>query len=105
MGQGQDYLAVKDFAGGQGCQTAGTAEGRATCPFTPSTVRIAAMPAPGGDAGGSSPAQGAGPSGGLVLRGMSLIDRRTGAHQSITVSPLGDFRRIYSGDVKIYERQ
>jgi hypothetical protein len=40
----------------------------------------------------------------LTVRGMSLIDQRTGAHQSITLSPRGDFRRIHSGDVKVYER-
>jgi hypothetical protein len=40
----------------------------------------------------------------FVLRGMSLIDKRTGAHQSVTVSQDGDYRRIHSGDVKIYER-
>jgi len=39
-----------------------------------------------------------------VLRGISLIDERTGAHSSITISQDGDFRRIHSGDVKIYER-
>ena len=39
-----------------------------------------------------------------VLRGISLIDERTGAHSSVTVSQDGDFRRIHSGDVKIYER-
>ncbi len=39
-----------------------------------------------------------------VLRGLSLIDKRTGAHTSVTVSPRGDFRRIHTGDVKIYER-
>ena len=38
------------------------------------------------------------------LRGISLIDERTGAHSSVTVSQDGDFRRIHSGDVKIYER-
>jgi len=41
---------------------------------------------------------------GLTLRGLSLYDDRTGAHQSITLSPRGDLRRIHSGDVKIYER-
>jgi hypothetical protein len=41
---------------------------------------------------------------GLILRGLSLIDERTGAHASITVSPRGDYRRIHSGDVKVYER-
>ena len=40
----------------------------------------------------------------LTLFGISLIDGRSGAHQSVTVSPRGDFRRIHSGDVKIYER-
>jgi hypothetical protein len=40
----------------------------------------------------------------LVLRGLSLIDRSTGAHQSVTLSPRNNFRRIHSGDVKIYER-
>ena len=44
---------------------------------------------------------GAGP---VTLRGLSLIDARTGAHTSVTVSQRGDFRRIHSGDVKIYER-
>jgi hypothetical protein len=39
-----------------------------------------------------------------LMRGISLIDERTGAHSSITVSQDGDFRRIHSGDVKIYER-
>ena len=38
------------------------------------------------------------------LRGISLIDERTGADSSVTVSQDGDFRRIHSGDVKIYER-
>jgi hypothetical protein len=40
----------------------------------------------------------------FVLQGLSLMDTRTGAHFSITVSPRGDRRRIYSGDVKIFER-
>ena len=40
----------------------------------------------------------------ILLRGISLIDERTGAHSSVTVSQDGDFRRIHSGDVKIYER-
>ncbi len=42
---------------------------------------------------------------GLALRGLSLIDERTGAHQSITLSERGDLRRIHSGDVKVYERR
>jgi hypothetical protein len=41
----------------------------------------------------------------LALRGLSLIDDRTGAHQSITLSARGDLRRIHSGDVKVYERR
>ena len=41
----------------------------------------------------------------IVVHGASLINRRTGAHASVTISPLGDFRRIHSGDVKIYERR
>jgi hypothetical protein len=40
----------------------------------------------------------------ILLRGISLIDERTGAHSSVTVSQDGNFRRIHSGDVKIYER-
>jgi hypothetical protein len=40
----------------------------------------------------------------ITLHGLSLVDERTGAHQSVTLSPRGDFRRIHSGDVKIYER-
>ncbi len=40
----------------------------------------------------------------IALRGLSLIDGRTGAHASVTVSPRGDVRRIHTGDVKIYER-
>lgn len=40
----------------------------------------------------------------LTLRGLSLIDERTGTHSSVTVSPRGDIRRIHSGDVKVYER-
>ncbi len=41
---------------------------------------------------------------GFTLRGLSLIDERTAAHTSVTVSPRGDFRRLHSGDVKVYER-
>ena len=40
----------------------------------------------------------------FVLQGLSLVDQRTGAHASVTVSQEGDFRRIHTGDVKIYER-
>lgn len=38
------------------------------------------------------------------LRGLSLIDARTGAHASVTVSRRGDLRRIHTGDVKLYAR-
>jgi hypothetical protein len=41
----------------------------------------------------------------LVIRGLSLIDAETRAHTSITVSPRGDFRRLHSGDVKLYDRR
>ncbi len=57
-------------------------------PLTPARITIAADTA--------------GP--GLHVRGLSLIDARTAAHTSITVSPRGNFRRIHSGDVKVYER-
>jgi hypothetical protein len=38
--------------------------------------------------------------GGLSLRGLSLIDQRTGASLPVTVTP--DFELVHSGDVKIY---
>jgi hypothetical protein len=59
-------------------------------PTTPTTLAVR-VPA-------TSPA-------GLALRGLSLIDERTGAHHSITLSSRGDLRRIHSGDVKVYERR
>jgi hypothetical protein len=37
------------------------------------------------------------------LRGLSLIDERTGASESIVVSTMGHFRLVHSGDVKIYQ--
>ena len=40
----------------------------------------------------------------LVLRGLSLLDNRTGAHTSVTVSQRGDLDRVHSGDVKVYQR-
>jgi hypothetical protein len=40
----------------------------------------------------------------LRLRGMTLIDQRTGAHQSLAVSTDGRYRLVHSGDVKIYEK-
>lgn len=39
--------------------------------------------------------------GALVIRGMTLIDQRSGAFLPLTLSP--DIRVIHSGDVKIYE--
>jgi len=38
----------------------------------------------------------------LLLRGLSLVDERSGAFQSLT---LGPYRLVHSGDVKIYEHQ
>ncbi len=43
------------------------------------------------------------PQGRLVVRGLSLIDERTGAFQSLVLSDRGRFRLVHSGDVKIYE--
>ena len=92
MGEGHDYLGIHSFD---------TMECRGLlkllpqvgapieCPRTVRTLKIKALPNPGAP---------------LVIRGLSLIDERTGAHQSITLSPRGDLRRIHSGDVKIYER-
>ncbi len=85
VGQGPGYLAVKDFKAGCPDPT----PGRQFCPFAPATIRVQVPPAAG------SP---------LVIRGLSLIDARTGAHESITLSARGDYRRIESGDVKVYER-
>ena len=39
----------------------------------------------------------------LIVRGMSLIDERTGGFQSLVISDRGRFRLAHSGDVKIYE--
>jgi hypothetical protein len=39
----------------------------------------------------------------LVLRGVSLLDQRTGAHASLTMPADGRFQRVHSGDVKVYE--
>jgi hypothetical protein len=36
----------------------------------------------------------------MTIRGLSLVDQRSGAFQSLT---LGPFRLVHSGDVKIYE--
>jgi len=43
------------------------------------------------------------PRGELVVRGVSLIDERTGSFQSLVLSDRGRFRLVHSGDVKIYE--
>lgn len=42
------------------------------------------------------------PSGAFVVRGVSLIDERTGTHAALTMPADGDFERVHSGDVKIY---
>jgi len=39
----------------------------------------------------------------LVVRGVSLIDERTGGFQALVLSDQGRFRLAHSGDVKIYE--
>lgn len=41
--------------------------------------------------------------GSLIVRGMSLIDERTGSFQSLIISDQGRFRLAHSGDVKVYE--
>ncbi len=43
------------------------------------------------------------PQGRLVIRGLSLIDERTGAFQALVLSDRGRFRLVHSGDVKVYE--
>ncbi|MCJ7738159.1 MAG: YfhO family protein, partial [Anaerolineae bacterium] len=43
------------------------------------------------------------PDGELVIRGVSLIDERTGGFQSLVISDQGSYRLVHSGDVKIYE--
>ena len=43
------------------------------------------------------------PEGELVVRGVSLIDERTGGFQALVLSDQGRFRLAHSGDVKIYE--
>ncbi len=72
----------------QGGQTPAPARLRLPGPLTPGRI-VLSVPA------GGTP---------VTVHGLSLIDERTGAHTSITVSPGGAFRRIHSGDVKIYER-
>ncbi|MEA3334522.1 MAG: YfhO family protein [Chloroflexota bacterium] len=43
------------------------------------------------------------PEGDFVLRGISLIDDSTDAHAALTLPADGGFRRVHSGDVKVYE--
>ena len=67
--EGQDYLAVLDFA----------------APLTPQRLTVRPLLADGQ----------------FVLSGLSLIDRRTGAHWALDVD--SRFARVHSGDVKVYE--
>jgi hypothetical protein len=39
----------------------------------------------------------------LRLRGMTLLDQRTGTHRALVVSTEGSYRLVHSGDVKIYQ--
>jgi len=43
------------------------------------------------------------PEGRLVVRGVSLVDERTGSFQALVLSDRGHFRLVHSGDVKVYE--
>jgi hypothetical protein len=43
------------------------------------------------------------PAGAFILRGVTLVDERTGAHAALTVPADGSFRRVHSGDVKVYQ--
>lgn len=43
------------------------------------------------------------PEGRLVVRGISLVDERTGSFQSLVISDRGHFRLVHSGDVKVYQ--
>ena len=43
------------------------------------------------------------PQGRLVVRGLSLVDERSGSFQSLLISDQGRFRLVHSGDVKVYE--
>lgn len=43
------------------------------------------------------------PRGGFVLRGLSLIHQPTTTSRSVMLSTEGNYRQVYSGDVKIYE--
>ncbi|MFX1555522.1 MAG: YfhO family protein, partial [Promethearchaeota archaeon] len=39
----------------------------------------------------------------LRVRGLTLLDQRTGTHRALVVSTEGRYRLVHSGDVKIYE--
>jgi hypothetical protein len=43
------------------------------------------------------------PEGELIVRGISLVDERTGSFQALILSDQGRYRLAHSGDVKIYE--
>lgn len=47
--------------------------------------------------------QGTLPKGDLIVRGLSLIDERTGSFQALVISDQNRLRLVHSGDVKIYE--
>ncbi|MFZ1630844.1 MAG: YfhO family protein, partial [Anaerolineae bacterium] len=48
---------------------------------------------------------GTAPGSDFVLQGVSLIDVRTGSSQALITPAQGDWRRVHSGDVKIYEKR
>ncbi len=54
-------------------------------PLTPETIRFTSQ------------------SDGLTVRGAALIDERTGAFHTLTITPGGRWQLAHSGDVKIYE--
>jgi hypothetical protein len=56
-------------------------------PAVPVSITVRAMP----------------PQGELIVRGLSLVDERTGSFQALVLSDRGRFRLVHSGDVKIYE--
>jgi hypothetical protein len=78
---------VVERASGQGCGESMATRLRWAEPAIPLTVTVRAML----------------PQGVWVVRGMSLIDERTGSFQSLVISDRGRFRLAHSGDVKIYE--
>ncbi len=45
------------------------------------------------------------PAGHFVLRGLSLIHQPTTTSRSVLLTTEGDYRQVYSGDVKIYENR